>query len=237
MRNTLRHDDFFQKARWVVDTHILGLGGVGSELGRLLLKYGVGTASLIHLYDGDIVESHNLPNQAYSDAGEDYIGMHKVDAFARHAKQWGGHDICQNIRTHPTYVRSRIPLSGFAFLCLDNMESRRDICQTSLWENEDVALVFESRMDATLSIVYCLDPNNPTHRKNWERAWFPSSQAQNTVGCGGHIAIPSTVTLTACIMADLFIRAARIEQQDLPTRLPNKVALDLATYELHSEYW
>jgi molybdopterin/thiamine biosynthesis adenylyltransferase len=237
MRNTMRHDDFFKKETWVDPLHIVGVGGVGSELSRLLFRLGVGTANRVDLYDGDTVQPHNLPNQVYGDAGTDDVSSYKVDALLRHAHRWGGTDILKNVHAHNHHVASPTAFSGFVFLCLDRMHARKNIWETSIRKNADVALMFESRMDATYCIVFCIDPNDETHIERWEKAWFPDNQAEHQIGCGGHIAIPSTVVITAGLMANVFVQAARIEQQDVDLRLPNKVVLDLSSYELYTEYW
>ena len=68
-----------------VQIHVIGAGGIGSNLIALLLptlKNGIVSEQLdgitFHLHDADIIEERNLAHQRFSDAN---IGMPKVDAL------------------------------------------------------------------------------------------------------------------------------------------------------------
>ena len=87
--NTLRHDDIFASEAFGQErVDVIGCGATGSKIIMLLAKLGVQN---IHIWDKDVIESHNIPNQAFLIS---QIGMKKTDAiveltqgmntFARH---------------------------------------------------------------------------------------------------------------------------------------------------------
>lgn len=203
--DTKRHDDLFDKTAFDLPVHIIGTGGVGSHVAYELAKLGVGTNDSAHVrfYDGDIIEAHNIANQAYD---LEHIDGPKVIALADQFMKWSG-----GIAAAPLhgYITGQIELQGIVFLCLDSMQARKDICQGSLWRNKDVSLVVDPRMDADSAVVFTIDPNNEDHIEFWEDRWFPDDEAQNQAGCGGHLSVITTVTITAALAVHQLIAFAK----------------------------
>lgn len=116
--------------------HIIGCGSVGSTVAELLARSGV---TNLTLWDFDFVEPHNIANQMFE---HKHCGMPKVDALS---------DILQEI--NPEIANQIVlkdggwkgqQLSGYVFLCVDNIELRREIVEKH-FDNPFVLAMFDFR--------------------------------------------------------------------------------------------
>lgn len=224
--DTRRHDLLFDKTTCTYPVHIIGVGGVGSNVARLLAKLAVGERGPVHAWDHDIVEAHNVPNQAY-DAAD--VGMPKTEALKRHYRQWNGGEIV----VHTERVQGPIPLSGVVFLCVDNNDVRKEICESSVWKKQDISLLIETRMDATHVIVHTVDPSNDRHIECWNLFWYPHAETENLAGCGGPASVITASDMTANVAVQQFVHwhARRF------SGLANQIQLDLVTWESAVGFW
>lgn len=116
--------------------HIIGCGSVGSTVAALLARLGV---TKFVLYDFDRVEAHNLTNQMFIHKD---IKTEKVDAVKRIITEI-------NPDAEPTIEICREgyndqKLNGYVFLCVDNIDLRREICQKHSM-NRMIKAVFDFR--------------------------------------------------------------------------------------------
>ena len=116
--------------------HIIGCGSVGSTVAALLARLGV---TKFVLYDFDRVEAHNLANQMFIHKD---IKTEKVDAVKRIITEI-------NPDAEPTIEICREgyndqKLNGYVFLCVDNIDLRREICQKHRL-NRMIKAVFDFR--------------------------------------------------------------------------------------------
>ena len=116
--------------------HIIGCGSVGSTVAALLARLGV---TKFVLYDFDRVEAHNLANQMFIHKD---IKTEKVDAVKRIITEI-------NPDAEPTIEICREgyndqKLNGYVFLCVDNIDLRREICQKHRM-NRMIKAVFDFR--------------------------------------------------------------------------------------------
>lgn len=116
--------------------HIIGCGSVGSAVAALLARLGV---TKFVLYDFDRVEAHNLANQMFIHKD---IKTEKVDAVKRIITEI-------NPDAEPTIEICREgyndqKLNGYVFLCVDNIDLRREICQKHRM-NRMIKAVFDFR--------------------------------------------------------------------------------------------
>ena len=116
--------------------HIIGCGSVGSTVAALLARLGV---TKFVLYDFDRVEAHNLANQMFVHAD---IKAEKVDAVKRIITEI-------NPDAEPTIEicgegYNDQKLNGYVFLCVDNIDLRREICQKHRM-NRMIKAVFDFR--------------------------------------------------------------------------------------------
>lgn len=107
--------------------HIIGCGSVGSTIAELLARYGL---TKFDLYDFDVVESKNIANQMFRTQD---IGLQKVDALCNILCEINP-DVASNIVLHGEgYVGQ--PLSGYVFLAVDDIELRREICESNQYNS------------------------------------------------------------------------------------------------------
>lgn len=224
--DTKRHRDLIPAELYSLQVTVVGLGGVGSHVAELLARMQLGSC---HRYiDGDVIEAHNPPNQQYL---RDHIGLYKADALAEQARVWSDDQLPISVSTE--YVRNKIDLSGVMLLCLDRMIDRKDICLHSLFENEQVPIVLETRMDASTAEVWVFDPNNPVHRTCWLEYWYPDTEAENEAGCGGHYAVATAASATALLAVQSLVNHYRTSWDETP----NRTRLDLRTMRLETKFW
>ena len=128
--------EYFDPVKVKGKCHIIGCGSVGSTVAALLARLGV---TKFVLYDFDRVEAHNLANQMFVHAD---IKTEKVDAVKRIITEI-------NPDAEPTIEICREgysdqKLNGYVFLCVDNIDLRREICQKHRM-NRMIKAVFDFR--------------------------------------------------------------------------------------------
>lgn len=144
---------------------VVGAGGIGSPVTMALCKMGVGKVTV---YDHDVVEAHNVPNQMY---GPQDVGKAKVVALAEHcARQGAG-------IPEARYMRFGDQSLGRVTVCaVDSMEGRRE-----LWErvkSEPVCgLWVETRMGAELGRVCAGDPLQREFQEWYEGTLYSDAEA------------------------------------------------------------
>ena len=140
--------DFFKPEMLKERIHIIGCGSVGSTVAELLARFGL---TNITLYDFDVVEKHNIVNQMFT---ANDVGRPKVDAVA---------DIICNINPDAKDCIKTVPegysnqrLSGYVFLCVDNIDLRREIA-TKYEGNTFIKAMFDFRTRLTDAQHYAAD--------------------------------------------------------------------------------
>ena len=146
--NLAKSYDFFKPEDVTERIHIIGCGSVGSTVAELLVRFGL---TKLTLYDFDTVEPKNLANQLFR---QEHIGEPKVDALA--------HMLCEinpEIKTtikvaYHGYVAQK--LSGYVFLCIDNIDLRREIASGNK-DNPYIKAMFDFRTRLTDAQHYATD--------------------------------------------------------------------------------
>ena len=85
-----RHMELFNPSKFNMPVTIIGAGATGSWLALSLAKLGIED---ITVYDFDIVEEHNVPNQAFAISD---VGTSKVDAIYKEIERTTGRILCKN---------------------------------------------------------------------------------------------------------------------------------------------
>jgi len=146
--NLSKSYDFFKPEVVQERIHIVGCGSVGSTVAELLARFGL---TKLTLYDFDIVEPKNLANQMFR---QEHVGMTKVDALANM--------LCEinpeikntvNVASHGFVAQK---LSGYVFLCVDNIELRREIATTNK-TNPYIKAMFDFRTRLVDAQSYAAD--------------------------------------------------------------------------------
>ena len=146
--NLSKSYEFFQPDRFSERIHIIGCGSVGSVVAENLARFGI---TRMTLYDFDTVEPRNLANQMFT---QDDVGRPKVEALA---------DMLHRINPEIDNDLALVPkgyagqkLSGYVFLCVDNIDLRREIA-TANKSNAFIKGMFDFRTGLTDAQHYAAD--------------------------------------------------------------------------------
>lgn len=169
---------------------IIGVGATGSKIAMALVALGF---TNLRCYDFDVVEEHNLPNQAYL---HQHIGMLKVEALAELAKMKTGETDEAMKFVNAKIPAENCPIEGYVFLLTDTIESRTTILNECLKGNDKVLKVIETRMASTHGNINVFDPNNMLERRAWEKS-LPSEEHAEVSPCGTSISVGVTAELIA----------------------------------------
>lgn len=156
----MRHAAFFGPEDADTTLNIIGVGATGSYIGLTAAKMGFHN---FRVWDLDIVESHNLPNQIYE---ADQVGMKKVDAFEQILQRFNP---TIKVEKHPYFFTSeehKWLLDGPLVLTVDTMHARKDIFN-AFKLNWKVKNVFETRLGFMHAELNVLDNMNLSKLQNW----------------------------------------------------------------------
>ena len=140
--------DFFQPEMCEERINIIGCGAIGSTVAENLVRFGL---TKITLYDFDTVESKNIANQMFRQID---IGRPKVEALADMLC-----DINPELKNDIKLVTKGYTgqkLSGYVFLCVDNIDLRREITEKCKG-NPFIKGMFDFRMRLTDAQHYAAD--------------------------------------------------------------------------------
>lgn len=146
--NLAKSSEFFDPSSCEDRIHIIGCGSVGSSVAELLARFGLTNVSL---YDFDIVEEHNLANQMFT---TENLYKPKIEGvYDRWCKI--NPDAAKTIRLYPEGWNGQ-KLSGYVFLCVDNIDLRRKIVEENRY-NMNIKAMFDFRTALTDAQHYAAD--------------------------------------------------------------------------------
>ena len=145
--NLNKHLEFFNPLKIEEDIHIIGVGAIGSNLALMLTRLG---CTNIHLYDFDKVESINVANQNYF---ERQVGFTKLEATIENMSEINPNI---EIEAHPEGWKKEHIMSGFVFLCLDNIDTRREVV-LKCKNNKYITAILDFRMGLSDAQHYMAD--------------------------------------------------------------------------------
>lgn len=140
--------EFFKPDMLESRVHIIGCGAIGSTVAENLVRFGI---TKITLYDFDTVEAHNIANQMFRHTD---ISKLKIDALAEYLTEINPECAADLKLVKEGWTGQR--LSGYVFLCVDNIDLRREIA-TACKENTFVKGMFDFRMRLTDAQHYAAD--------------------------------------------------------------------------------
>ena len=157
----LRHNSFFgPEDVQDICLNIIGVGATGSWVGLLAAKMGW---HKFKVWDADIVESHNLPNQIYDIT---QIGLPKVEAFKQKLEQFNPAvqvETCNEFFHSSTHTDC---LEDALFIAVDSLSARKDIV-SSLEDNILLDIVLETRMGFTHAEMVAFEPDDQSTIDNY----------------------------------------------------------------------
>ena len=218
--NIIKHLDFFNPLDYPGAIHIIGVGAIGSHVAEQLVRLGF---TKLNLYDFDTVESANVANQMYYDK---QIGMLKTQA------------ICDTLMAINPKVNLTLfnkgythqALSGIVYLCVDNIDLRRKICEDNRF-NKNIDAVLDIRMgltdaqhfasiwqDAAQSVSNLINTMAFTHEE--------AQAAQPVSACGSTLSVLPTIRMITALAVANMINYIRVKE------LRTMILIDAFGFEL-----
>ena len=188
--NLNKSREFFDPNKVKERCHIIGCGSIGSHVAELLARYGV---KRLTLYDFDVVESHNLVNQNFYHR---QIGKEKTEALKELLLDINPE---MDIKLKKQgYLGQR--LSGYIFLCVDNIETRKQIVKDNIM-NSGIKAMFDFRTTLEEGQNFFCDWKLKTNRDNFLATMdFTHEEAKAitpTSACGFELSVAPVVKACA----------------------------------------
>lgn len=128
--------DYFKPEQYNTRIHIVGCGSVGSTVAENLVRCGL---TKLTLWDFDAVEPHNIVNQMFRQCD---IHKPKVEAL-RDILVEINPEVADDIELRPDGWHGKM-MSGYVFLCVDDIELRRKIVEQH-YDSDYVLAMFDFR--------------------------------------------------------------------------------------------
>lgn len=188
MTDFSRQIDLLNPDSFTTPIHIIGCGATGSWVALQLAKLGIEN---VFLYDFDVVEIHNLPNQYF---GLDDIGKNKAEALSARLAELTG-------ITYQAYDKkvdsSSATMKGYVICLTDTMASRKDIWWDLIKFNPDVELYVETRMGLTGGHCYAIKPMDYELCEKYDATLNYDDDAAEVSSCGTSQSVAITAVLIA----------------------------------------
>lgn len=194
--DTRRHLEHFDPTLWNeknIPIHVIGVGATGSNLVRDLTNLGI---SNIIVYDDDIVEAHNLPNQLYRLCD---VGKPKVEALKQIVLEKTGIEI----KISQSRVTKDTSLSGVVFCLVDSMAARKEIWTANRF-NKNIKLYLETRMGPDAGCIYVPKTGKYSEFERYESTLYEDSQTEESA-CGTTITVGYTASTLAGVVCSMFV--------------------------------
>lgn len=193
-----------------LEVTVIGAGGIGSPVVLALAKMGV---RRITVYDDDVVEPHNLPNQWYR-MGD--VGRPKVEALRDIVHEYTGVEI----DAHNERFEDQ-PVGGVVISGVDSMDTRIAIWNRAMKMNPRVELFIDGRMGGEQFYVYAVRPCDPDDIEWYEKLLYPSAEAAE-IPCSARSIVYTLLSIAAEIAAIVksFVQMNEAPRQiirDMPT--------------------
>jgi len=180
---------------------VIGVGAGGSHLVYNLAKMGVES---MHVYDFDVVEERNIPNQLYT---PDDVGKLKVNALQ---DRLGSYRLCNTIIAHNeryTAEHAKAETSTVVYLAVDTMSARAEIFD-ELQRNKNVKYVIDGRMGGDSIRVYFIPMYSTRKVKLYIETLYTDEEAEKSM-CGTSVSVGATANMLASFKAWQVIRIQR----------------------------
>lgn len=221
MLDTRRHMELFDADTFDTPIHIIGAGATGSWLALAFAKLGI-KGSLIHVWDFDTVEEHNVPNQLYSVVD---VGESKVVTLYDNIQNNTGTAI--NFHNEK-FIDKR--LSGYVFMMIDTMSGRKSIWESSIKMKQAVKLLVEPRMGLDMGRIYNVDPTDMNHIKEYENTFYTDEEAEVSACGTSQTVISSALGVASWCTRQLINHENAIE-------LDNEILVDFCYNNLITTKW
>ena len=196
--------EYFQPEKVDCRIHIVGCGSVGATVAELLVRLGL---TNIALWDMDTVSPHNLANQIFR---QQDIGRSKVEALADILFDINP-DVKDDLKLYKDGWNGQ-QLSGYVFLCVDNIELRKKIVEKH-FDNPYVKAMFDFRTLLEAGQHYAADWSDYKMKKDLLNSMnFTHDEAaeETPVSAGGiTLGVVTTVRVICALGVSNFVKYIR----------------------------
>lgn len=177
--------------------NVIGCGALGSWLIFFLLKMGFKN---IHIYDFDVIEEHNIPNQLFK---ENQIKKNKTSAVDEIYKEFFTEDE-DRLKIHNIKVtdENASSISGITFCCVDSMMGRKNIYE-SCYKYGQAELWIEGRIGIFGGYIYTLNKKDSLLYEEYEKTLYADEEAEVSA-CGiSQTALPAAVNVASDMLMQM----------------------------------
>ncbi len=231
----LRHGAFFgpedSEDKWL---NIIGAGATGSWVAYLAAKMGWQN---FRIWDLDVVESHNLPNQVYD---INQIGKFKVEALEEKLKQFNPEVTVEIHKEFYTSEKHRDLLEDYVFIAVDSLSARKDIV-TGLKHHILVDAILETRMGFQHAEINYLVPSEISTIDKYLNLLKTDEEVVESA-CNARIITSLTCIIASSVVHNICALAAKdrhesnhiqlLENHDIPSKQIFSLPLTLQTFSL-----
>lgn len=195
---------------------VIGVGATGSWVSLILSKLGV---SEIYMYDMDIIEGHNVPNQLYSvhDVGKLKTAMCKKYC-----------DVLGSSNTDINQLSMKVDKDNFIlpkedsviFCLVDSMTARKEIFDMIVDNGRKYTWV-ETRMGLTGYRIYMIDTTNEKEIEKYRETLYSDDEAEVSA-CGTSQSIVTTAVQCASHAVGLWLA-----KKNNAEYVPNEIIFDV----------
>jgi len=207
----LRQLDICPPEKLAFPITVIGAGAIGSATVLTLAKMG---CSNIAVWDHDILEEHNIPNQICKPS---CVGRPKVEALRELVLELTEVEI--SVRQE-RYRGQR--LEGVVIAAVDNMAARELIWQR-VKLNPAVLLLIDPRMGREVARIYCIRPSNPDDISLYDDNFYAESEAEE-LPC-------SARSIIYCPLIAAGLTALQVKRFPIGQRVAPELLVDLAALE------
>ena len=192
--------EFFQPEKDDAKIHIVGCGSVGSTIAENLARCGVKN---MVLWDFDTVEAHNIVNQMFR---QQDVGKPKVEALKDILCDINP-EISDTVELKPDGWQGKL-MSGYIFLCVDNIELRRQIVEKHM-DSPYVKAMFDFRTLLESAQHYAADWSDYKMKQDLLNSMqFSHEEAAEETpvsACGITLGVATTVRLVCALGVNNYI--------------------------------
>lgn len=149
--------EVFNPNKYTDRIHIIGCGSVGATIAENLVRHGL---TAITLWDFDEVESKNLANQIFRFKD---VGKRKVDALKDILTEINP-EAEKDIKVKPKGWSGDV-LNGFVFMCVDSIDTRREIVTVNRY-NPFMKALFDFRTGLYTAQHFAADWSDDKMKQN-----------------------------------------------------------------------
>ena len=147
-----------------IPIHVIGCGSVGSWTALTLAKVG---ANRLTVWDFDVVDEHNIPNQVYRPSD---VCRPKVEALAEMIEVMAGTAVTIRNRRFDGFVDQ-----GMAIIAVDSMDARMDLWRAL--RDQPVDWLIDSRMGAEVARILAVKTSSLEAQRDYGKTLYRSAEA------------------------------------------------------------